>query len=696
MRTSRFLATTAVAALVGVWGFTGAGTGQAGSAVAAGQKVDNFELTDQNRLGHNLYSMAVDTKAIVIITQGNGCPVVRNNATAYNALQAAYKDKGVEFFMLNANSQDSLEDVQKEVSDFKMEFRVLQDINQLVAEQLKLERTGEVIVIDPKTWNIVFRGPVDDRVTYERQKAAATKTYAKDALDAFLAGRAVRTARVDAPGCLINLLDAKEDHSKISYVRDIAPIIQEKCVTCHQPGGIGPMTLVNYEQVKGHSLMIRETLRTKRMPPYHADPRVGHFSNDRSLSADQIKTMVHWIEAGSPRGQGADPLAGQTFVAKEWPLGTPDVVLNIPAYSIPANGIVDYQNPWAPMPADFEDRWLKASTIKVAQRQGVHHVLTGYLPRVPTTGTQTRGGGLGGPSVGGYAVGAESQVWPTDSGTYLTKGGAVGFQMHYTPFGRDAVDNTKIGLYFYPKGQTPTYIQHNSVIADQTIEITPNSNNWSNTAYMTFPADAKLFNVFPHAHYRGRSASVELQYPNGRKELIFSMPHYDFNWQGAYEFKEPLNIPAGTKMIAHMTFDNSARNPANPNKNETVRWGDQSFEEMFYMAFDYQWKAETSANRTPQFDQALNASRQFGIMDKNVNDKIEMAELNGRQFASLKPLFTMFDRNGDGGLDNAELAAAMTAGRGAPGGRPAGAAPAPGEAAMPPRPAASAGTRPQG
>ena len=213
---------------------------------------------------------------------------------------------------------------------------------------------------------------------------------------------------------------------------------------------------------------------------------------------------------------------------------------------------------------------------------------------------------------------------------------------------------------------------------------------------MTFPADAKLFNVFPHAHYRGRSASVELQYPNGRKELIFSMPHYDFNWQGAYEFKEPLNIPAGTKMIAHMTFDNSARNPANPNKNETVRWGDQSFEEMFYMAFDYQWKAETSANRTPQFDQALNASRQFGIMDKNVNDKIEMAELNCRQFASLKPLFTMFDRNGDGGLDNAELAAAMTAGRGAPGGRPAGAAPAPGEAAMPPRPAASAGTRPQG
>ncbi len=208
MKLGRILAVTAVAALVGAWGFAGAGAGHISqAAAAASQKVDNFELTDQNLLAHNLYTMK-DAKAIVFITQGNGCPVVRNNATAYNALKAAYKDKGVEFFMLNSNTQDSLADIQKEAADFHYDFPILQDTNQLVGEQLRLERTGEVIVVDPKTWDIVFRGPVDDRVTYERQKAKATKTYAADALDQFLAGRPVRDAHEAAPGCLINLLQA--------------------------------------------------------------------------------------------------------------------------------------------------------------------------------------------------------------------------------------------------------------------------------------------------------------------------------------------------------------------------------------------------------------------------------------------------------------------------------------------------------
>ena len=685
MKRERLLAVSAVALLVGLWGIGG---GASVASAAAGQKVDNFELTDQNLLGHSLYSMA-DAKAIVLITQGNGCPVVRNNAIAYNALKAAYAGKGVEFLMLNANSQDSREDILKEAAEFHYDFPILQDTNQLVGEQLHVERTGEVFVIDPKTWTVVFRGPIDDRVTYERQKSAPTKTYAKDALDAFLAGRQLKTARVDAPGCIINLLQAKEDFTKISYAKDIAPIIQDKCVTCHQPGGIGPMTLTSYSDVRGHSTMIREVVRVQRMPPFAAEPGIGHFKNDKRLTPDQIKTLVHWIESGSPRGTGADPLAAQQFAAKDWPLGTPDVVLDIPAFTIKANGVVDYQSPWAAMPADFEGRWLRASTIKVDQRQAVHHVLTGYLPKVPASGDQTRGGGLGGPSVGGYAVGAESQTWPTDSGTFLAKGGAVGFQMHYTPFGKAVVDNTKIGLYFYPKGQTPTYIQHNSVIADQNIQVAPNDNNWADVAYMTFPADAKLFNVFPHTHYRGRSASVELQYPDGRKELIFSMPHYDFNWQGAYNFKEPLNIPAGTKMIAHFTYDNSKRNPYNPDPNRTVPWGDQSFDEMFYMAFDYQWKEETSSHRTPQYDTALNNSRLIGMLDKNIDGKIQSAELTGRQFAALKPMFSMFDRNGDGGLDAAELAAATGgAGRGASNR---------GEAAMPPTtPSASNGSVPRG
>ncbi len=666
MKRERLLAASAVALLVGIWGMGG---GASIASAAAGQKVDNFELTDQNLLGHSLYSMA-DARAIVLITQGNGCPVVRNNAIAYNALKAAYAGKGVEFFMLNANSQDSREDILKEAAEFHYDFRILQDLNQLVGEQLNLERTGEVIIIDPKTWNIVFRGPIDDRVTYERQKTAPTKTYAKDALDTFLAGRPIRTARVDAPGCLINFLEAKTDAAKISYVKDIAPIIQEKCISCHQQGGIGPMTLVNYNDIKGHSLMIREVVRTRRMPPFHVDPRIGKFHDDKSLSADQVKTLVHWIEAGAPRGTGIDPLASHQFAAAEWPLGTPDVVLNIPAYTIPANGIVDYQNPWAAMPEGVGDRWLRASTIKIDERQAVHHVLTGYLSKVPN-GPNTRGGGLGGPSVGGYAVGAESTVMPADTGTFLAKGGAVGFQMHYSPFGKEVTDHTRVGLYFYKEGEVPTRVMHNSVIIDNTFQIPANDPNWEDVAYVTFPKDAKLFTAFPHAHYRGRSSMLEIQYPDGRRETLLAMPHYDFNWQGAYEFEHPIDIPASSKLIAHFTYDNSKRNPANPDPNRVTGWGEQSFDEMFYMAYTYTWNDETSAHPVT-YDTQLAASRTFGVLDKNVSGKIEASELNGRQFAALRPMFAMFDRNGDGGLDPAELAAATAAPRRAAGSADAG------------------------
>jgi hypothetical protein len=194
------------------------------------------------------------------------------------------------------------------------------------------------------------------------------------------------------------------------------------------------MPLTSYEKIKAFSPMIREVLRTQRMPPWRADPTVGHFLDDKSLSGDQIKTLVHWVEAGSPRGDGADPLAAKTYVASEWPLGKPDLILDVPAYNIPASGLVDYQRPWVANPLS-EGKWLRASTIKVENRQAVHHILTGYMTEPPKAGEEANESKWGS-SVGGYAVGAESEVQPTDTGTFLPPGGAIGFQNHYTPFGK--------------------------------------------------------------------------------------------------------------------------------------------------------------------------------------------------------------------------------------------------------------------
>ncbi|MFC3078438.1 redoxin family protein [Phenylobacterium terrae] len=619
--------------------------------------VDNFMLADQNLDSHELYRLA-DAKAVVIVTHGNGCPVMRNTNPAIKALRDKYKAQGVEFLYLNSNLQDKREAIVEEAKEYGYDIPILMDVNQLVGEQLGVTRTAEVFVIDPKSWKVVYRGPVDDRVTYERQKAKAEKHFAADALDALMAGRPVAQAKVQAAGCLIDFPERakRAEHAKISYVHDIAPIVREKCVACHQPGGIGPMTLTNYEMIKGFSPMIREVIRTDRMPPYHADPSVGKFHDDKSLSPQQIKTLVHWIEAGAPRGEGEDPLAKVKFEAPEWPLGKPDLVLDIPAYDIPETGIVDYQRPAIPWPLT-EGRWLRASTIKVEQRQGVHHILTGYMKEMPADGkgNESRWGA----SVGGYAVGSESTISPDDVGTYVPGGGAIGFQNHYTPFGKAATDRSKIALYFYPEGQKPKMVMRGITIMDPTITIPANTARHKEVAYLIFPKDALLYSAFPHAHYRGHSSDLTIEYPDGTRKLLLSLPKYDFNWQRAYEFAEPIKVPAGSRLIATYTYDNSKRNPANPDPEKVVTWGDQSFEEMFFTALRYRWVEETSDDLKPEYDQALQASTMLGMMDDNLDRKLQLTEARGRMGNLIRTNFAMIDTDKDGGLSQDELAAAQ-------------------------------------
>lgn len=654
-----FVAGVVAAAAMGLGyvGLTGAGPSTAAAVeaeVATPAKVDDFRLTDQNLESHQLYRLA-DASAIVIVTQQNGCPVCRNTAVSLKALKAAFAGKGVEFMMLNSTPQDSREEIAAEARTYGYDTPILMDSNQLVGEQLGVTRTAEAIIIDPKTWKVIYRGPIDDRVTYERQKARADHSWAKDALDAFLAGKPVKIAQQQAVGCLVDFpARAKIAETRISYVRDVAPIVQSKCVSCHQPGGIGPMPLTSYQRIKAFSPMIREVIRTQRMPPWRADPTVGKFHDDKSLSPEQIRTLVHWVEEGAPRGEGDDPLAAVQYVAAEWPLGKPDLVLDVPAYPIPASGIVDYQRPFILNPLT-DGKWLRASTIKVENRQAVHHILTGYMTAPPAAGTQAFEDKWGA-SVGGYAVGSESVVQPADTGTFLPPGGAIGFQNHYTPYGQAVTEHSRIALYFYDK--TPKLVMHNSVVVNPNISIPPNVESWKQSAYITFPHDALLYAAFPHAHYRGASSQLWLRTPDGKETLLLALPHYDFNWQRDYNFEEPIPIPAGSKLIARYTYDNSRRNPANPDPNRTVPWGEQSFDEMLYTAVRYRWVGETS-DKMNDYDQALNNSHFFGILDSNIDDRLEMSELTGKMGEQLKTYFNIIDANHDGYLTLDELKAAQ-------------------------------------
>jgi mono/diheme cytochrome c family protein/peroxiredoxin len=649
-------AVAATALAFGYVGLQGAGPSVAQADISAEAphptKVDNFRLTDENLQSHELRRLS-DASAIVILTQMNGCPVSRNTASTLKKLKDEYGPKGVEFLMLNSTPQDKREEIQAEAKEYGYDVPILMDVNQLVGEQLGVTRTAQAFVIDPKTMKIIYRGPLDDRVTYERQKASADHQWAKDAIDSLIAHQPVAVAEEPAVGCLIDFPHRNQAVAQnITYVHDIAPIVEQKCVTCHQPGGIGPMPLTSYEKIKAFSPMIREVIRTQRMPPWRADPGVGTFHDDKSLSPDQIKTMVHWIEAGAPRGTGVDTLAATKFQVAEWPLGKPDLVLDIPAHEIPASGIVDYQHPWVANPLK-EDKWVRASTIKVENRQGVHHILTGYLTDVPKPGEQAFEEKWGA-SMGGYAVGAESEIDPKNVGTLLPAGGAIGFQNHYTPYGKDVTEHSQLALYFYDK--KPPLMMHNVAIANPNIMIPANTEAHQEVAYVVFPKDAILYSAFPHAHYRGASSSLTIRYPDGKEKILVALPKYDFNWQRDYTFETPVKVPAGSWLINKTTYDNSKRNPANPDPNRIVPWGDQSSDEMLYTALRYRWVDETSADPKPQYDAALRASRLIGMLDSNLDGKVEYSELRGKLGEALKSKFALLDKNHDGGLDMAELA----------------------------------------
>ncbi|MFL5298561.1 MAG: hypothetical protein ACJ798_19455 [Phenylobacterium sp.] len=651
------------AALYGFTGDTSAPSAKAHGtdAGATTARVDNFMLVDADMEAHELYRLA-DAKAVVLVTQANGDAAVQKLSPQLKALKAAYVAKGVEFMMLNSSLKDSREAIQAEAKKAGFDTPILMDSYQLVGESLGVTRSAEAIVIDPKTWTVAWRGGL------------AGGTAAK-ALDALTAGQPVQVASTAGTGAGIAF--PKRGVTQVSYSKDVAPILEAKCVGCHEEGGIGPFAMKDYATVKGFAPMIREVIRTDRMPPYHADPHVGKFSDDKRLTGDEVKTLVHWIEAGAPRGDGLDTLGATKHVAQEWPLGKPDLVLNVPAYTIPASGVVDYQRPAVANPLT-EGKWLRASTVKPGSRQGVHHLLTGWMEQMPANGrsseTQWRG------SVGGYAVGAESEVMPANTGSFVPPGGAIGFQAHYTPFGKEETDKSQIALYFYDK--PPELIMHSVVVIDNSITIPANEGRHKEVAYVEFPHDALLYSAFPHAHYRAYSSDLWLQTPDGKMKMILSLPRYDFNWQREYTFAEPLKIPAGSRLVAHYVYDNSKRNPSNPDPNRTITWGEQSWEEMFFTSVRYRWLDETASHRV-NYEAELQGNRLLGMLDDNIDAKIEKAELKGRLGEQLGKYFDVLDKNHDGGLDKAELAAAqqmmgMRNRRGdtapAPGAKPAGGA----------------------
>ncbi|MEP7210675.1 MAG: hypothetical protein ABI740_07550 [Alphaproteobacteria bacterium] len=641
---AKTLAATAIALVFATIAGTALAAKTSGT-VAIPVAAEDFRLVDNTGFAQELKRLT-DVKAIVLVSQLNGDKGSRKAAAALEALKAKYP--GVEFMMLNSSLKDGRAEIVSEAKAQKYTIPVLDDAEQLVGEQLGVSYAGEAYLIQPKTLRILYHGPVD--ASGAKKKAGG---YLGEALADITADKPITVADVIGKGSDIAFPERgkQAEHKAISYARDVAPILEAKCVTCHQTGGIAPFAMSDYTMVKGFAPMIRESIRTSRMPPWHPDPTVGKFEHDASLSQDQVRTLVHWVEAGAERGEGADPLAAVQHSAPEWPLGTPDLIIDIPAYTVPASGVVQYQYPTALNPLT-EGRWVRAATLMPGDRRAVHHILAGYIPGTAKKGPASAGQWEA--SYGEYAVGGESFIVPDKLGIYLPPGGSMGFQLHYTPYGKEAVDHSKMGLYFYPKGELPEKIMRHYVIANNMIELPPNTDKHEEVAYTKFPKDALLYSVFLHTHYRGESGHLEMIKPDGSREMLINLPRYDFNWQRTYQFTTPIKVTAGSKLVATYLYDNSVRNASNPDPSKTVNWGDQSWEEMHYTSIYYQWTDETSDKPSDATD-GMRAWRVMGMIDANLDEKVQPSELRGRMASMIKSRFAEIDTDHDGVIDMTEL-----------------------------------------
>ena len=621
-----------VVALVGV-----SATAAPTTTVSTPERADNFQLTDTTRLAHELHYFK-DAKAIVMMSQINGSDGSRKAAAQLEKIKAAYPDKGVLFYMIN--SKDSRDAAALEVKKQGYDIPVLMDEMQLVGESLGVQREGEVFVVDPQSgFRIAYHGPVSDTAK---------------ALDAMLAGRPVANARIEVKsGAQITFPERGKavEHANISYTNDVAPILQDKCVTCHQKGGIAPFAMNSFEVVKAMAPMIRESVRSERMPPYFADPHIGKFNHDQGLTADQTKTLIHWIEAGAPRGTGRDALKEDASEAPEWPasLGKPDVIIDLPGFDVPASGLVEYQNMRVDNPFK-QDAWLRAISIKPGDRSVLHHVVSNHMadPKLPKSK-------IPGGSVGSYTPGAEAQVIAEGAGAPVPAGGKLNFQMHYTTTGKATTDHTQVG--FYTLKTAPEFIKRSTVIGDFGLRIPAGEARHKETSYQTFPADAYVYTLYPHSHYRGFSVELKAVTPDGKETMLLSLPKYDFNWQRDYDPQQPILVKKGTKLVATWIYDNSDNNKANPDSKRNVTWGEQTNEEMMYFRVNYRWADETVSNIRNDLQSQLMASMSIGMIDNNYDGLIQENELTG-MMASLKPRFKDLDADHSGALDPMELAGA--------------------------------------
>jgi hypothetical protein len=536
-------------------------------------RIGDFALLDSDGAFHQL-SRYRNREALVLMSFDNRCASIDTAIGQLKSLQRDWSDQGVAFGLIDSSGEADIQTIRATKARHGLDLPLLIDNGQLVTETLRLTRAGEVAILDPERLTLIYRG-----VALE----SAAQSLANE-----IAGITDNTIITESAGCELNF-SMRESHLAITpdYATEIAPIIAEQCASCHREGGIGPFAMDSHLMLQGWSPMIREVLLTKRMPPTQVDPYIGHFSNARYISDLDLQRLVHWIDAGAPRG-GADidPLTELQFPdRREWQLGEPDFIVKAPVHEIPATGVLDYINIEVELPFE-EDKWVRAVQYIAGDEAVLHHLLS-YVtaPREAVQGESPVAINASPRFLEGYAPGkVDAITFPQNTGVYIPQGHNLAMQFHYTPNGRATVDETLLGLYMHD--DPPDYENFTQSVSGM-FRIPPFAGNHAASAEYVFAEDVVVTGLRPHMHFRGKDMKLSAELPDGSITELLSVPNYSYAWQPTYALEEPVNLPAGTMVHVTGTFDNSEYNPANPDPSKELTFGLQSWDEMFIGYWTY-------------------------------------------------------------------------------------------------------------
>ncbi len=513
-------------------------------------------------------------KATVLALVSTTCPVSKRYVPELIRLANTLAPQGVEFHFLTTTKTE-------DPSTLKLPGQVHAGENTALLAALGATCSTDTFVLDAAQ-TLIYRGAINDQYGLGYNKPEPTQHYLADAISAALAQREASLSATEAPGCALDLPAVPVVATTITYHNQISRVLQANCLQCHHQGGVAPFPLETLAQVNAKAGMIRKVVGNESMPPWMAAPvpKAKHslWEKDRSLVPSDRQAILTWLEQGKAEGNIAEAPLPRSY-QKDWMIGKPDVVFQIPQpIQVKAEGTMPYQN--VTMETQLtEDRWVQAWEVQPTAREVVHHVLIFVKP------PDGKRKGAGDAYLAAFVPGNNYVSYPSDYGKFLPAGSRLRFQIHYTPNGTATTDQVKVGLIF-TKGHPRREVEVIPV-AQPKLRIPAGAENHPEQGSVPVPVAVELLGYMPHMHLRGKAFRYDLTLPSGEVRNLLDVPHYDFNWQIAYRYQNPPILPAGSKITATGWFDNSAKNPANPDPSRLVTWGEQTVDEMMLGYVEY-------------------------------------------------------------------------------------------------------------